>query len=73
MTLVGVIIKVIMQDVVTCVEHPVVERLQAPLCWFSRGNPGGWTGGHGLVWAFLTLPVEALQECCVADSTSRAF
>lgn len=55
-----------------CVEYPVLERLQAHLCWLSRGNPGEQAGGHGLLWAFLNLPVEAVQERCVARSASGA-
>lgn len=56
----------------TRVESPVVERLQTPFCWLSRGNPDEQAGGQGLLWAFLTLPVEAVPERCIADSASRA-
>lgn len=57
---------------VTCVKYPVAEMLQGRLCQLSRGNPGEQAGGLDILWALFALPVEAVQEHCIASSASRA-
>lgn len=55
----------------TCVKHPVAERLQGHLCQLSRGNPGEQAEGLDILWAFFNLPVQAVQKHCIGNSASR--
>lgn len=54
---------------VTCVKYPMAERLQGHLCILSRGEQAG---GLEMLRASFNLPLEAVQELCIASSTSRA-
>lgn len=57
---------------VTCFKYPVTERLQGHLCQLSRGNPGEQAGCLDILQAFFNLPVEAVQEHCIASPAWRA-